>query len=395
MDRTKSKHFKHCRPFFPGPLATNLQACPIRQGDGASMTLRHCFGRRVLFAPLFLLTAGLVPSLSTPAFAQYTVTALVSNQNTSGTNPADPVLVNAWGITSLATSPFWVSDNGTGKSTLYNSVGQKQGLVVTVPAAGGSTATGTPTGVIGNTTGQFDVTANGNTASPIFIFATQDGTISGWNPTVDPTHAIVAVDRSGIHASYTALAIASNPNANNANFIYAADNSSNREIDMFDSNFRFVMSFSDPSIPKDLTPYGMREINGKLWVTFTSLNKAQNGLVDIFNPDGTVFKHDAVHGPLHSPWGLALAPPNFGQFSNAVLIANNIKDGRINAFDPGSGAFLGALADASGVPISINQLWGLDFGKGAGANGATNELFFTAGPDNYANGLFGVITVQQ
>src|ERR1700719_3697249 len=128
------------------------------------MTLRQQLGRRFPFAASFLLTAGLLTTLSTPGFSQYTVTNLVSNQNAIGSNPADPVLVNAWGITSLATSPFWVSDNGTGKSTLYNSVGQKQGLVVTVPAAGGSTATGTPTGVIGNTTGQFDVTLNGNTA---------------------------------------------------------------------------------------------------------------------------------------------------------------------------------------------------------------------------------------
>ena len=162
---------------------------------------------------------------------------------------------------------------------------------------------------------------------------------------------------------------------------------------MFDSNFNFVMSFSDPDIPKKFAPYGVREINGKLWVTFTPLNKGQDGFVDIFNPDGTIFKHDAAHGPLHSPWGLALAPDNFGRFANAVLIGNNTKDGRINAFDPGTGAFLGTLADASGRPISIDQLWGLDFGKGAGSNGATNELFFTAGPDNYANGLFGVITV--
>jgi uncharacterized protein (TIGR03118 family) len=374
VKRNKSAHFDGCASYRRVPF------------DKA-----HCFKRRFLFAPLFLLATGLLPSA---ALAQYTGTTLVSNQNAIGADPADPVLVNAWGLTSLATSPFWVSDNGTGKSTLYNSLGQKQSLVVTVPAAGGSAAPGTPTGVIGNTTGQFDVTANGKSASPIFIFATQDGTISGWNPTVDATHAIVAVDRSGSGASYTALTIASNPNAGNSNFIYAADDSSNRQIDMFDSSFNFVMSFSDPNVPKDLTPYGMREIDGKLWVTFTSLNKAQNGLVDIFNPDGTVFKHDAAHGPLHSPWGLALAPPNFGQFSNAILIGNNVKDGRINAFDPGTGAFLGALADTSGTPISINQLWGLDFGKGGGPNGATNELFFTAGPDNYANGLFGVITVQ-
>jgi uncharacterized protein (TIGR03118 family) len=362
------------------------------QGNCYSMALPHWFGRRFLVATSFLLAAGLLPSLATPAFAQYTVTNLVSNQNANGAEPADPALVNAWGITSLATSPFWVSDNGTGKSTLYNSLGQKQGLVVTIPAAGGSTATGTPTSVIGNTTGEFDITANGRTASPLFIFATQDGTISGWSPKVDPARAIVAVDRSGISASYTALAIASNPNLNNANFIYATDNGSNREIDMFDSNFTFLMSFSDPSIPTDLAPYGMREINGKLWVTFTSLNKGQDGLVVVFSPDGTVFK-PAIHGPLHSPWGLALASANFGQFSNAVLIGNNITDGRINAFDPGTGVFLGTLTDPSGRPISIDQLWGLDFGKGGGANGATSELFFTAGPDKYANGLFGVITV--
>ncbi len=354
------------------------------------MTSSHWFGRRFLFAASFLLATGLLSSLLTPAFAQYTVTNLVSNQSANGPNPADPALVNAWGITSLATSPFWVSDNGTGKSTLYNGLGQKQALVVTIPAAGGSTATGTPTGVVGNTTGQFDINANGKTASPLFIFATQDGTISGWSPNVDPTQAVIAVDRSGNGASYTALVIASNLGAN---FIYAADNSPNREVDMFDCNFKPVMSFGDPNIPQKLAPYGMREINGKLWVTFTSLNKGQDGLVDIFNTDGTLFRHDAVHGPLHSPWGLALAPPNFGQFSNAILIGNNIEDGRINAFNPSTGQFLGTLTGASGQPISINQLWGLDFGKGAGANGATNELFFTAGPDDYANGLFGVITV--
>src|ERR1700719_1500285 len=127
------------------------------------MTLPYWFGRRFVFAASFLLATGFLPSLSTPAFAQYTVTNLVSNQNANGTNPADPDLVNAWGITSLAMSPFWVSDNGAGKSTLYNSIGQKQGLVVVIPAAGGTTATGTPTGVIGNATGQFDITANGKT----------------------------------------------------------------------------------------------------------------------------------------------------------------------------------------------------------------------------------------
>lgn len=352
------------------------------------MTLPHLLTRRSMLALLVLSTMLMLSSLSAPTFAQYVVTNLVSNQNPIGANPADPVLVNAWGLTARATSPFWVSDNLTGKSTLYNSLGQKQALVVTVPAAGGSTATGSPTGVMGNTTGQFNVTANGKTGSPLFIFATADGTISGWVPSVDATHAVVGVDRSNVGASYTAMDIG---NDGTENVIYAADNSSNREIDVFRSDYSLKMSFSDPDIQKKMTPYGLRIINGKLWVTFTPLNKGQDGLVDIFNLDGTVFKHDAAHGPLHSPWALALAPSNFGPFSNAILIGNNVRDGRINAFDPATGQFLGTLRDPSGAPISIDQLWGIDFGKGAGANGGTADLFFTAGPNSYANGLFGVI----
>jgi uncharacterized protein (TIGR03118 family) len=212
------------------------------------MSLPRWFGRRFLFAALLLLSLGFLSPLLTTTFAQYVVTNLVSNQFPIGSNAADPVLVNAWGITSLATSPFWVADNGTGKSTLYNSVGQKQALVVTIPPAAGSSATGTPTGVVGNTTGQFKITANGKTASPPFVFATLDGTISGWNPGVDPTHAVIGADRSTFGASYTALVIA---NDGEANFIFAADNSSNREIDVFDSNFKFVKSFGDPDIPQN------------------------------------------------------------------------------------------------------------------------------------------------
>ena len=225
------------------------------------MTLKFCMGRNILLGASFLLAGGFVPSLSTPAFAQYTVTNLVSNQNAIGANPADPALVNAWGITSTATSPYWIGDEGTGKSTLYNGAGQKQALVVTVPPAGGSTAVGSPTGVVNNTTGQFKITANGKTASPPFIFATLDGTISGWSPAVDGTHAVIGADRSKFAASYTALAIV---NDGGANFIYAADDSANAEIDVFDSNYAYVRSFSDSRVPRKFTPYGMREINGKL-----------------------------------------------------------------------------------------------------------------------------------
>jgi uncharacterized protein (TIGR03118 family) len=362
-----------------------------------TMTSAHSLKRFFQSAATLLLTAGILACLATPAFAQYTVTNLVSNQTAIGSNPADPDLVNAWGVTSLAASPFWVSDNGTGKSTLYNSLGQKQNLVVTIPSASG-TGQGTPTGVIGNTTAssfvvsimQGGVTKSGKS---VFIFATQDGTISGWSPGVLPTTAVIAANRSNFGASYTALTLFTNSLGNS--FLYAANNTDGGGIDVFGGGFNFLGTVTDPQIPRSFAPYGARVIGDHLWVTFAGTKKENSGFVDVFqiNSDGTLTKLFEANGPLHSPWGLAPAPSNFGPFSNAVLIANNIKDGEINAFDPDNGSFLGHLADGNGRPITINQLWGLEFGKGAGANGATNELFFTAGPDNYANGLFGVITV--
>ena len=167
--------------------------------DKNSQQLKY---HRPFLCGTLLVAAGLLPPLSTPVFAQYLVTDLVSNQNAIGTNPADPALINAWGITSTATSPVLARrQRHGGYPTLYNSIGQKSKLVVTVPAVGGSTAPGTPTGVIANATGQFNITVTTPTAtitaSPIFIFATQDGTIRGWNPKLDATHAIVAVDHSG------------------------------------------------------------------------------------------------------------------------------------------------------------------------------------------------------
>jgi uncharacterized protein (TIGR03118 family) len=160
---------------------------------------------------------------------------------------------------------------------------------------------------------------------------------------------------------------------------------------MFDGAFN-VKSFDDPDIPRNFAPYGIQNINGEIWVTYTALNKAQGGFVDVFNIDGSLKKHFAVHGPLHSPWGLAQAPADFGPMSNAILISNNISRGRINAFDPSSGAFLGPLRE-NGKPIEIDNVWGLQFGMDGGPHTAHNQLFFTAGPDKYANGLFGVITV--
>lgn len=343
--------------------------------------------------------------------AQYTRTDLVSNQ--AGVAPfQEKLLVNAWGLVSLPKTPFWVSDNGTGFSTLYNGSGQQLRLFVTIPPspatpppATGGPAVGSPSGVVGNISGNptdFSVTENGITGRSIFIFATLDGTISGWSPGVagiDPktgaTHATIAVPNSGNGAFYTGLAIANN---GGQTLLYAADGGPNRRIDVFNANFQPATqlaagAFEDPNIPRDFTPYGIQNINGDIWVTYTALNKAQGGFVDKFGADGSLKVHDAVRGPLHSPWGLAQAPADFGPMSNAILVSNNTSRGRINAFDATTGAFLGPLRDANGNAIEIDNVWALQFGQDApgGANGTHKQLFFTAGPNGYSNGLFGVI----
>jgi uncharacterized protein (TIGR03118 family) len=350
----------------------------------------------------FPVLVALLPSL---AFAQYARTDLVSNQPGVAPTTDEQHLVNAWGLTSLPTSPFWVSDNGTGFSTLYTGTGQQVPLFVTIPPAPGSpTGTlGTPTGTVGNISPNatdFTIKENGKSGSALFIFATLDGTISGWNPVVDgvdpktgASHATIAANRSNVGAVYTGLTIAVNKEGQS--FLYAADDGANRRIDMFDSTFSFVKSFDDPEIPRNFTPYGIQNINGFIWVTFTALNKAQGGFVDVFDSAGNLIKHFASHGPLHSPWGMALAPADFGPMSNAILISNNISRGRVNAFNPETGQFLGPLRDTSGNPIEIDGVWALRFGQDGGPNGTHDQLFFTAGPANYANGLFGVITVGK
>jgi uncharacterized protein (TIGR03118 family) len=350
--------------------------------------------------------------LSSLASAQYTRTDLVAGPApTAGANKTDPNLVNGWGITALPFAFIWVSDNATGKTTLYDGLGDIIPLVVSIPAATAG-AQGQPTGTVGNVffginSGAFVVSDGLNpptSGQTLFLFASLDGTISGWAPNVDPngkvpagglsTSAVLAANRSDVGAVYTGLAIgSSNGNA----YLYAADDGPNRRIDVFNSNFTLVQlsqnAFVDPEIPRDFAPYGVQNINGDIWVTYTALNNGQGGFVDKFASDGTLLQHFAVHGPLHSPWGLAQAPANFGPMSNAILVSNNIPRGRINAFDAVTGTFLGPLRDAKGQPIEIDDIWGIMFGQGA-ATGQTNQLFFTAGPNNYSNGLFGVITAN-
>jgi len=340
---------------------------------------------------IIVLAIATVALFSTNALAQYKETVLVSNQ-AGVALLQDPDLVNGWGLTRAPASPFWVSDNVAGVSTLYRGNGTKVPLTVTIPAASAS-ATGTPTGTVFNitvltATPGFAVSKGATSGPALFLFATLDGTISGWNPGVDPTHAQIAVNHSGAGAVYTGLAIA---DSSSGAFLYAADNGPNSRVDVFDSQFNLVKSFTDPDINGGFAPYGIQNLDGNIWVTFGG-NKSASGFVDEFDTDGNLLKHVAVNGPLHSPWGLAMAPADFGPFSGALLVANNIPKGRIDAFDANTGTFLGVLRDMSGQAIEIDQLWAIEFGN-TGNNGAPNQLFFTAGPNNYANGIFGRITV--
>lgn len=318
---------------------------------------------------------------ATSAQAQYSMTTLNSNQGTVVHNP-DPLLVNAWGLASSPTSPFWVSDEGSGWSTLYNAQGVKQGLVVSIPTAGGN-GPGTPTGIVWN--GSTDFQINGNNAP--FIFATLDGTISGWSPAVNLNSAIVEAKVTG--AVYTGLAISAHASGN---MLYAADTANNK-VDVFNGSYAWVMSFTDTSLPTGFAPFGIQDFGGLLYVTFAAQNGGTGGYVDAFAEDGTLLKQVASGSPLNQPWGLAVAPKNFGSLSNTLLVSNNTNSGTVNAFNAVTGQFVGTVKDTNGNAIKINQLWAIVFGSGAPNNGAANSLFFTAGPDNNKAGAFGVIKV--
>lgn len=349
--------------------------------------------------------AGLLPVLSGFASAQrvHQFNIISDVPGVAKTTDTKGQLVNPWGISFSSQGPFWISDNGSGLSTIY--AGQtpivQAGLVVTIPAAAGGT-TGNPTGTVFNGSGAFAVSENGVSGSAFFIFATEDGTLSGWNPAVDLTNAIRVVDNSKpggvdhseLGAVYKGLAIAT---TTDGTFIYAA-NFRDRKVEIYDSNFQYVKSFRDPNVPKDYAPFGIQAIGGKIYVTYAEQNAQKHddipgyghGYVDVFGPHGALLQRLVSQGPLNSPWGIALAPANFGTFSNALLIGN-FGNGWINAFDPTTGAALGFLEDSHKAPLAIDGLWGLAFGNGVSA-GRTNELFFTAGIQGEAHGLFGKLT---
>jgi uncharacterized protein (TIGR03118 family) len=314
----------------------------------------------------------------------------------------DPNLINPWGISLSPAGAFWFSDNGSGVSDLLDGNGQPLPLVVTIPSAPNSSASpsgGSPSGTVFNGGPGFNVSQNGQAGSSIFLFDSEDGTISGWNPDVNQTQAIVAVNNPG--ASYTGLTLATN--SAGQSLLYAANFGQGR-IDVFDQNFQSVPmagAFQDLALPANYAPFNVQNINGLLYVTYAAKQPAGTdaqpgagqGAVAVYTPQGTLVTTLTSGGALNAPWGLAQAPSNFGAYSGALLVGNN-GDGHINAYDPTTGSYLGQLADGTGTPITITGLWGLQFGNDH-LGGSPNALFFTAGGASEQHGLFGAIQTPQ
>jgi len=298
----------------------------------------------------------------------------------------DPNLINPWGIAFGPTTPFWIADNHTSASSIYDG----NGVQARAPVA----ILGAPSGIVFNATTDFAV-APGQPAK--YLFATEDGTIAGWN---SGAAAVTKVDLSALGAVYKGLALGS---SGGKNYLYATDFSAGR-VEVFDANFSPVAlagSFADPNLSAGFAPFNIQNVGGKLYVTYAMPDAAKhddvsgpgNGLVNVFDTSGQLLKRFAAQAPLNSPWGVALAPAGFGGFGGALLVGN-FGDGLINAFNPTTGAWLGPLQDASGKAISIEGLWGLTFGNGSKA-GNSRTLYFTAGIAGGGSvedhGLFGSI----
>jgi uncharacterized protein (TIGR03118 family) len=355
-----------------------------------------------LFRAVALLSIAVAIGVGQSALAQppfYTQRNLISDDTSLiSAEQEDGLLVNAWGLASSPTSPWWIANNGSDTSILFNaSTGSIQSRVVAIPG-------GKPTGVVFNSSGGgFEVHSGAASGSATFIFASEAGIISGWNsgvPPPAPTSMEAQVGISVPDAIYKGLAIAGTGAAAR---LYAT-NFHAGTVDVFDNRFTLLSlpgAFVDPNLPAGYAPFGIQNINGTLYVTYALQDEDKeddvagpgHGYVDAFDTAGNLLGRVASAGPLNSPWGLALAPGDFGAFSGKLLVGN-FGDGRIHAYDldrptsSGEAVLVGQLHSAKGPPIKIEGLWALQFGNGAGA-GDTSSLFFTAGPSDESHGLFG------
>ena len=333
---------------------------------------------------------ALAPAAAATSPNAYTVTPLVSDNGVAGTT-VDVSLTNAWGLVAGPATPWWVSDNGANMSTLYTAGGVKVTAIH-------PTVAGAPTGVVFN---------EGSTSFPVgtgqasrFIFATESGTLLGW--TVGFAAAQEELNRSTAGAIYKGLAIAT---TDSGPLLYATD-FHNGHVDVVDATWSLVQTpggFVDPSLPTGYAPFGIQTIGARIFVTFAKQGTGSDevhgqslGFVDAFDVNGNLLARVAQHGPLNAPWGLAWAPADFGMFGGDLLVGN-FGDGHVNAFREmadGRFVFQGALRTVGGGKLAIDGLWALEFGHGTANNGPTNTLFFTSGPNDEVDGLFGTITAE-
>jgi uncharacterized protein (TIGR03118 family) len=329
---------------------------------------------------------------------EYIANALVSDTG-AGALHADADLVNGWGVAFNPNGFGWVSDAGTGVSTLYDGNGVQQAPTVALPD--GVAGPAAPTGIVYNATPGFSITANGQTAAPLFIWATIQGTIAAWSPNVDATHAFNLVDNGAAGAVYTGLAIGTD--AGNAPLLFAA-NFGAGHVEVFDADLHDVTpagAFVDPAVPADYAPFGIQQIGGSVFVawaqvdpnTHLDVHAAGAGVLDEFDVSGALVKTLVQPGgALNAPWGMALAPANFGPQSNQLLVGN-FGDGTIHAYNPATGAPTGEISDDNMAPIVIDGLWGIAFGNDLSAQPA-NTLFYAAGPGGEAHGAYGRIDLN-
>ena len=332
------------------------------------------------------------PRKPAPGYQQVHLVSDVAGQTAN----TDTNLVNPWGLVIGRGGTLIVADNHSDLTTFYG----PDGTAVRVPVR----ADDEPTGITVNRSSDNFLISDGTNSHPArLLYATESGKILAWNPDVNPGNAVVVADNSSSNAVYKGIALA---HTRHGALLYATD-FHNARVDVFDSSFRWTGAFTDPNAEAGFAPFNIRNIGGWLFVTFAKQLGPDNeddeagaghGFVDIFRPDGRLARRFASHGPLNSPWGLAVTPHHFGRFHNALLVGN-FGDGRINAYNLHNGAFLGQLADATGAPIQIEGLWALEFGRDADDDGddddddrgPNNALYFTAGPDDETHGLLGVI----
>jgi len=327
----------------------------------------------LLFLPVLVLNAA-----TNPPANRYNWTNLFSDLPGVALR-TDTNLVNPWGIAPSPNGNIWVNDNGTGLSTVYKQDGTNAGLVV-------NTLTASPTGLVFNGTSSFPITEGANTQPSLFIFVSEDGIITGWNPTVDATNAVVAVDNSGSGAIYKGAALSGTT-------LYVTNFHANK-VEMYDGSFNRIdngSTFVDATLPARYAPFGIATINGQIFVSYAKqdadaeddVSGAGNGFVDIYNTNGTFVKRLISHGNLNSPWGLAAGPTQFGHYSGGLYVGN-FGDGIINVYNSSTGAFQGTLSDqVTSLPLQFDGLWGMLF--------LGNNLWFTAGIGDESHGLFGSI----